>query len=154
MKKVIKFINKYHLLFFLFFILLIVSIPFLMKLGEKEKKGDYLVCYVVDGDTIYACKDEEKLLVRLIGIDAPEMDSQEGVEAREYVDNLLADKYVSLQYDQEKNDKYGRELCYVWLDDVLINAEIVRNGYAIPMTIEPNTYYQKEIALAYKQAKK
>ena len=39
-------------------------------------------------------------------------------------------------------DRYGRLLAYVWLGDTMVNAELVRRGYAQVMTVPPNVRYQ------------
>jgi len=113
---------------------------------------------IVDGDTL-ALSDGSK--VRLIGIDTPEYhysrkllkDSRRsgkdistirkmGERAREFTKGLCMGKNVSLEYDVEKHDRYGRVLAYLYLDDGrLVNAEIMKAGYAQTMTIPPNVKY-------------
>ena len=39
-------------------------------------------------------------------------------------------------------DRYGRLLAYVWVGDVMINAELVRLGFAQVMTVPPNVRHQ------------
>jgi len=61
---------------------------------------------------------------------------------------------VSLDYDIEKHDKYGRTLAYVYLSDGrLLNEVIIGSGYASPMTIPPNVMYQVRFLKAYKDAR-
>ena len=38
-------------------------------------------------------------------------------------------------------DKYGRLLRYVWVDDILVNAELVRQGLARAKAYPPDTKY-------------
>ncbi len=45
--------------------------------------------------------------------------------------------------DVGARDRYGRLLAYVWVDDVMVNAELVRRGYAQVMTVPPNVRYQQ-----------
>jgi micrococcal nuclease len=40
-------------------------------------------------------------------------------------------------------DRYGRLLAYVWAGDTMVNAELVRLGYAQVMTVPPNVKYQR-----------
>jgi micrococcal nuclease len=45
---------------------------------------------------------------------------------------------VRLELDAQVRDQYGRLLAYVWVGNVMVNAELVRRGYAQVMTIPPN----------------
>ena len=75
---------------------------------------------VVDGDTIILSTKER---VRLIGVDTPETKhpnkpvEQYGKEASAFTTRIVEGKKVTLEYDQEKRDKYGRLLAYVYLED-------------------------------------
>ncbi len=114
---------------------------------------------VVDGDTLLCDVGGTEQRVRLIGIDTPESvhpdesrNTEEGKEASAHVKELLpAGTAVWLQTDAEDQDKYGRSLRYVWLeapDDAgseeeaeakMLNARLVADGWAEPLTIKPNT---------------
>ena len=76
-----------------------------------------------------------------------------GKRAYEFTRNLAEGKQVSLEFDVEKYDKYGRLLAYVYLKDgTFVNAEIVRQGYASLMTIPPNVKYADLFRKLYQQA--
>ena len=119
--------------------------------GNKEDKSNYYrVTKVVDGDTFWADDGTKKgVKIRLIGIDAPESRKTGkkeigyfGKEAKAYLTNLLTGKSVRLEYDVGRTDRYGRTLAYVYLrGGTFINAELVKNGYAMVMTIPPNVKY-------------
>jgi len=47
-----------------------------------------------------------------------------------------------LELDVQERDKYGRLLAYVYVGDMMVNAEMVAQGYAQIMTIPPNVKYQ------------
>ncbi len=101
-----------------------------------------LVTQVIDGDTIIV---EGGYRVRYIGIDAPEIHPQLeafGVEAWQANRKLLEGKEVRLERDVSEKDKYGRLLRYVWVDDVLVEAELVRQGLAQAKAYPPDTKYQ------------
>ncbi len=100
------------------------------------------VIQVIDGDTITI---EGGYRVRYIGIDAPEIHPQLeafGVEAWQANRKLLEGKEVRLERDVSEKDKYGRLLRYVWVDDVLVEAELVRQGLARAKAYPPDTKYQ------------
>jgi micrococcal nuclease len=115
--------SKIVFLAFIFFLLLLAVPVF----AEK-------VAYVIDGDTIIVDNHER---VRLIGINAPEINSKYhrgeffGKESRKYLKDRLEGKEVVLKAGTEPFDKYGRRLSYVYLPDgAYINEEMVRLGYA------------------------
>jgi micrococcal nuclease len=108
---------------------------------------------IVDGDTIDVVVEGRKERVRLIGIDTPEIahpasgdrpgNAAEcfGDEAMRYTERLLEPGApVRLERDVVARDDYGRLLAYVHRadDGIFVNYEIVRQGYAQPLTITPN----------------
>lgn len=86
------------------------------------------VARVIDGDTILATNNE---FVRYIGIDAPERGEVYYEEAKLVNAKLLAWKHISFESDVNDKDRYGRLLRYVFADNLLVNAELVRRGYAL-----------------------
>ncbi len=77
-----------------------------------------------------------------------------GLEAKRFTENLLRDVYVvTLETDVQPTDHYGRILGYVWLPDGrMLNAEIICNGYALPLTVPPNVKYEKVFLKCFKKA--
>ncbi len=56
----------------------------------------------------------------------------------------MADRSVQLKFDVQEQDRYGRLLAYVYLEEgTFVNAWLVENGYAVVMTIPPNVKYQE-----------
>ena len=89
---------------------------------------DTLICTsVIDGDTF---KLETGETVRLIGIDAPELSQPGGEVSREYLTRLILNKGVTLEKGFEDRDKYNRLLRFAYINDVCINEEMIRQGYA------------------------
>lgn len=100
------------------------------------------VIQVIDGDTITV---EGGYRVRYIGIDTPEIHpalEAFGIEAWQANRKLVEGKEVRLEQDISQKDKYGRLLRYVWVDDILVNAELVRQGLARAKAYPPDTKYQ------------
>jgi micrococcal nuclease len=99
---------------------------------------------VVDGDTIEVLVGGEDEDVRYIGIDTPESVEPGapvecyGLRASHLNEQLVAGRKVRLVFDAERRDAYGRLLAYVYVGDRFVNAELVRRGYATPLTIPPN----------------
>ncbi len=106
------------------------------------------VGYVVDGDTIDVVIDGREERVRLIGIDTPETKKRNtpiecfGPEASAFTESLLpVGTPVRVERDTVNRDDFGRLLGYVYRadDGIFVNYEIVRQGFAQPLTIEPNS---------------
>jgi micrococcal nuclease len=113
------------------------------------------VTKIIDGDTFWVGNGSEKgLKIRFIGIDAPEsrrMFNKEigyyGKEAKIYLTDLLTNKKVRLVSDVDPLDQYGRTLSYVYLEDgTFVNAELIRNGYAVLMTVPPNVKFAEQFS--------
>lgn len=97
------------------------------------------VLAVHDGDTITVRVDDHDEKVRLIGIDAPELNDerpdyrQAGYAARDYARARLGGETVTLEAEprQGDRDRYGRLLRYVILrDGTNLDEDMVRKGYA------------------------
>ena len=114
--------------------------------SARETEGT--VVRIVDGDTIHVRIGSTIEKVRYIGVNTPEVhhptkgEEPGGREASEVNRQLVAGKRVRLQLDVQERDRYGRILAYVWVGDLMVNAEMVRQGYAQVMTIPPNVRYQ------------
>lgn len=95
---------------------------------------------VIDGDTLIAVPlaDREdhsarRFTIRLLGIDTPEDTTQReplGPEATAFTRSAVVDKTVRLQWDKRRIDRYGRRLAYVFVDDSLVNLQLVELGLA------------------------
>lgn len=116
--------------------------------GERKRAKDlFLVTKVIDGDTFWIDDGSEKgVKVRPIGIDAPEtrnagnkMKGYYGQESKRYLVDLIEGKWVRLEYDVQKKDRYQRVLAYVYLENgTFLNAHLVEQGYAMVSTHPPN----------------
>jgi len=110
---------------------------------------DGLVVKGVDGDTIHVRIGERVEKVRYIGVNTPEVhhptrgEEPGGREAWDVNRQLVAGQRVRLELDVQARDRYGRLLAYVWVGDVMVNAELVKRGYAQVMTVPPNVRYQQ-----------
>lgn len=114
---------------------------------------------VVDGDTLDVLRDGETVRVRLLNVDTPETKHPGkaveclGPEATAFLaDRLPAGTEVELEYDQERTDRYGRDLAGVFLDDSLVNAEIARAGLGVPVYFAPNDLFLDDVEAALEEA--
>ena len=127
--------RKYNLIFLLL-------IPFIVSAQDI-----YRCTRVVDGDTIIVRMYGKEERVRLIGVDTPETVQPKkpveyfGKEASAFTKRMVEGKQVRIEYDQERRDKYGRLLAYIYLEDgTFLNAEILKQGYGFAYTRFPFKY--------------
>jgi micrococcal nuclease len=112
--------------------------------GEQAR-----VTRVVDGDTIEVLMAGTTYKVRYIGVDTPEtVDPRRpvgcyGREASERNHQLVEGNTVELEKDVSETDDFGRLLRYVWVDGEMVNATLVREGYAVAATYPPDVKYQE-----------
>lgn len=110
------------------------------------------VARVIDGDTIELSTGQK---VRYIGIDAPEtVHPQKAVQcfgkaASAENKRLVENKTVYLIKDVSETDRYGRLLRYVYLspeasESGMVNAQLVRGGFAKSSSYPPDVGQQKE----------
>ena len=90
--------------------------------------------------------------VRLLGIDAPEKGERCFEESKKFLEDLLLNKGVELEFEKEKKDLYGRTLAYVFYNSTLINSFLVKNGLAYSYMIT-GLRYEEEIRNAEKFAR-
>lgn len=125
-------------------------------------EGPYPVEYVSDGDTITVNIAGTDTVVRMIGIDTPEVKDPRkpvqcyGQEASKQAHELLDGTQVWLEYAPggSRKDDYGRTLAYVWTDqNTLINRNMIAMGLAHEYTYGGNAYkYQEAFKAAQKAA--
>ena len=99
---------------------------------------------VIDGDTIVI---ENKTSVRLLGINCPERGELYYEEAKEFLEELVLNKTIKLEFGKEKYDRYKRILAYIYVDRKNINLELVEMGFA-------NFYFPSGKDTHYKDFKK
>lgn len=84
---------------------------------------------VTDGDTIVVLTDENKQIkIRLEGIDCPESNQDFGSKAKQTTVDLCFQKTVRVE--QSGTDRYSRMLAFVFVNDVCVNKELLRQGMA------------------------
>jgi len=120
-------------LLFLFFLLLLPSLADALVIVSRVQR-------VIDGDTVVL---EDGKVVRYLGINAPERTEPLYEEAKKANSALLSGKEVRVVFDpRHPYDGGGRLLGYVFVDSLMINAELLRRGYAHLFCLEPLEYYE------------
>ena len=110
-----------------------------------HKKGTAVITYNYDGDTITTSQDTK---IRLLGVNTPELKPyQEGSkEAKQFTERFCkgkeADVVVMNKYG---NDRYGRTLALVFVDDKCLNWELLKNNLAEPMVFPQATILKRDM---------
>ncbi len=141
-----------------FSLILILSLCACAKTDYSQIK----VIKVIDGDTV---KLSNGKLLRYIGIDTPEIRIRKNgefvyspqpfaLEAKAYNEKLTENRFVRIEFDVQKKDKYGRLLGYCFADGVFVNAKLIEDGYAVLYTFPPNTAHTDFFAKLQKEARK
>jgi micrococcal nuclease len=114
------------------------------------------VTRVIDGDTLRISTGEE---VRLIGVDTPETKHPRkpvepfGKEAAAFTARMTEGQEVRLEFDVQRRDTYRRTLAYVYVGDTMLNAELVRQGYAQVATFPPHVQDQERFLALQREAR-
>jgi micrococcal nuclease len=111
-----------------------------------------LVLGIVDGDTINVQLNGKILAVRYIGVDAPETGKEYYGQAAQTNQNLVYSKTVTLISDSTDKDNNGVLLRYVIVDNIFVNYEIIKQGYAHAVSVSPDVSCSSVFASAESQA--
>ena len=108
--------------------------------APRRPTSSCIVSKLSDGDTL-RCQGGAR--VRLIGIDAPEREQTPFSETSlNGLKSLVAiGDTVQLEPDIDPRDRYDRVLAYAWKNGRMINWRMVREGWAVPITVSPNVQY-------------
>lgn len=130
--------------------------------NEKTKKNVVKFSEKVDGDTAKFEKGGTIITVRFLGIDTPETvhptkgEEPFGKEASNFTETKLKNATkIELEYDSNaaQTDKYERHLAWIWVDDILLQEELVKNGLAKTYMLQDNYQYAGKLQEAEEEAK-
>ncbi len=128
----------------------------------------------VDGDTLAVRIDGEEERVQLLGVDAGELyrkvtkterdrltteweatDDPAAQESQQRLEELLFGGTLTLEFEGQQVDRYGRLLAYVWLEDgdgsepLFVNEWMLREGLAEPYWLGDRKKYAERLHAAY-----
>ena len=126
--------------FFIFLLFLVLGVLFLSSAPSSAfDTGDpFRVTRVVDGDTIVLADGRH---IRYLGINTPEYGEPFWKEAKDYNALKVRGKSVMLEFGEVKEDKYGRTLAYVFVGGEMVNAQLLKAGWAHLLILEPIRYH-------------
>ena len=106
------------------FILIVLCGVLFMGTAKAETAT---VLRVIDGDT---CLLEDGRRVRYLGINSPEKGEPHAMEATLANNALVGGKTIRMEFLRAREDRYGRLLAYVFVNETLVNEVLVRQGHA------------------------
>jgi micrococcal nuclease len=131
------------------------------EIAQAQGRTAVTVTGVIDGDTIEISPAiDGRQDVRLIGVDTPEtVDPRSevqpyGPEASRFTKGELEGERVRLEFDQEREDQFGRLLAYVYdSEGELFNETLLSEGYAQLFIVTPNNRYEARLGAAQQEAR-
>ena len=110
-------------------------------LSSCRQNGPFLILSCYDGDTCRAQDINSKVIkIRLACIDAPELSQKRGRESREFINDLVQKKNVTIDFVGK--GAFKRDVAFLKLRDKSINLELLRHGMA--EVYEGHTKYSKK----------
>jgi len=135
-------------------VVVIISLAFFLYFfGFKTtevKRTVVTVARVIDGDTFKLANGKD---IRLLGIDAPERKQYFHGESKKKLEELILGKEIILENDVNNKDGLNRLLRYIFVDNVFVNLEMVRQGFANVYIVYPDVKYEKELMQAENEAR-
>lgn len=122
--------KKQEIMFLVFLIILFFTInySFLNGLVVNYLTDSELVFVerIIDGDTVVAGNQT----IRLLGMNSPERGEKYYSEAKEFLEEEILNKKVQLKFGKDREDRYGRTLAYIFLNNKNVNLKLVESGLA------------------------
>lgn len=87
-----------------------------------------VVMRIQDGDSFQVRRDHRTESIRLYGIDCPEYQQPGGQKAKKLTSSLVKGRRVDIL--PMDTDRYGRTVAIVQVGGLVLNAELVRMGWA------------------------
>lgn len=134
---------------------------FLMSINHVLANDKYIVTLnkCVDGDTAYFNLDNKIIKTRFLAIDTPESTNkieEYGKEASTFTCLSLSNaKKIEIEYDKNSNktDKYNRDLVWVWVDNILLQEILLKEGLAEIKYLYGDYAYTSHLEEIEKEAK-
>jgi endonuclease YncB( thermonuclease family) len=112
-----------------------VILALLLALSSQCLAGQLQVVRVTDGDTVKVAGNDEKMTIRLVGIDAPETSKKKNEpgqpfsqKSTKHLAGLVLNKSVEIK--SYGTDRYGRTLGVIFVGEKNVNLEMIKAGLA------------------------
>ena len=105
----------------------ILFFPLLSYATDVALRGK--IIRIIDGDTVeLMANNNQKHIIRLYGVDAPEDNQPFGNKATEFISEMVLDERVWVF--RKYRDRYGRWVGVLYVDSTCVNQELVGAGLA------------------------
>ena len=126
-------------------------------LSKKSEKpagpSDYsLKASVVDIISADSLKLDNGETVKLIGLVAPLPDEPFYQDALDKCSELSLNKEIYIETDKLERDEQGRLLGYVWVENMILNVELIKTGFVRFESEPPNIKYLALLSEAQEEA--
>lgn len=116
-------------------VLLLIALGTPVVCNSAATQESAHVKQVYDGDTVLL---EDGRKVRYLGINSPEYQEPFYLKAKRFNESLVLNREITLEFDRERTDAYGRLLAYVYVENQMVNARLMQEGLAHAFFIGPN----------------
>ena len=146
--------------FIIIILLLTLILPIEVKASETSDNVKLSSC--VDSESARFIRGVLEVKVKFIGIQSEEkviddeLDEINGSSVDDYVCSMLENaKEIRLEYEPsiKTEDKFGRIQAWVFVDNNLLQENLIKNGYARAMYIEDDYLYTEKVKEAQAYAK-
>ncbi len=110
------------------------------------------VLEAIEADKIKVSVEGELYLIRYLGVDVPGRETRFGVYSFNKNIALVVKHWVTLVGDPNAQDDDEYSPRYVFVDDVFVNDELIRQGFAFAKSYDPAIACQNAFQEAQKQA--
>jgi endonuclease YncB( thermonuclease family) len=132
-----------------------LTLPGAYCLPTNTTRNTGLVTKVLDGSTIEVATNNQTWIVRYIGLDAPSIVAPMEWQAPQSLglnESLVNGRNVTLIQDVSVTDALGYYPRYVIVDNTFVNYEVVRQGMASAVAIQPDVACQNALLAAQVEA--
>lgn len=137
----------------LFVFLIVIAVVFKMNVYAESDKVVLSNCS--DSESARFILDIVEIKVKFLGIQKVNIDD-DTVNIDQYVcDKLTNAKEIKIEYEplEKEQDSYGRVQAWVFIDDVLLQEDLLKNGYSKILSLNDEYLYSEKIKEAQKYAK-
>lgn len=135
----------FSILFVIVVALLVLVLRLVEEIGPEKGPDDrFMVRRVLDGDTMELQGGDR---LRLLAIDTPEKGEPLHDEAAAFLARKALGQFADIKYANQRRDKYGRHLGYLYIDTLFVNKAIIDSGYGYLYLFDDNDLKSDQVKM-------